>query len=234
MILLYSGTPGSGKSLHLASDMKRWIHLFKAPVIGNFDFNGYACRPRGWGSYLEVDNSVLHPEFLIYFSETYRKLRKWERIPEEHILLVIDECQLIFNNRDWSNETRPEWISFFTQHRKLGYRVILVAQFDQMIDKQIRSLIEYEIIHRKVKNIGIGGKIFNLVSGGQLHVGVKYYKPLNQRLSSEWFKGDKKLYSLYDSYTRFSASAPDPAQDAQAFGAGSAAEPENIAKALDK
>ena len=37
---------------------------------------------------------------------------------------------------------------FFSQHRKLGYRVILVAQFSEMIDKQIRALIEYEYIHR--------------------------------------------------------------------------------------
>lgn len=209
MIELYSGTPGSGKSLHMADVMKRWIHFFKSPVIGNFDFNGYACRPRGWGSYLEVDNNVLHPELLIYFSETYKKLRKWERVPEEHILLVIDECQLLFNAREWNNENRPAWISFFTQHRKLGYRVILVAQFDQMIDKQVRSLIEYEHIHRKVKNIGFGGQIFNLVAGGGLHVDVKVYKPLNQKVGSTFFKADKKLFALYDSYTRFDAVAPD-------------------------
>lgn len=209
MIELYSGTPGSGKSLHLAQVMKNWIHLYKAPVIGNFDFNAFACRPRGWGSYLQVNNQVLHPELLIYFSDKYKELRKWEKIPEEHLLVVIDECQLIFNARDWNNENRPAWISFFTQHRKLGYRVILVAQFDQMIDKQVRSLIEYEHVHRKVKNIGIGGKIFNTVAGGGLHVDVKIYKPLNQRVGSTFFKADKKLFALYDSYTRFDAVAPD-------------------------
>lgn len=218
MIELYSGTPGSGKSLHLAQKIKNWVHLYKAPVIGNFEFNAYACRPRGFGSYLMVDNKDLHPELLIYFSEEYKKVRGWERVPEEHILVVIDECQLLFNAREWNNESRPEWISFFTQHRKLGYRVILVAQFDQMIDKQVRALIEYEYIHRKVKNVGIGGKIFNFFALGNLHVSVKIYKPLNQRVGSDWFKADKKLFTLYDSYTRFenaSASiALDPAQDA--------------------
>ena len=142
MILLYSGTPGSGKSLHLASVMKSWIHRWKAPVVGNFDFNAYACRPRGWGSYLKVDNSQLHPELLIYFSEEYKRLRKWERVPEEHLLLVIDECQLIFSNRSWADELRPEWISFFTQHRKLGYRIILVAQFDQTLAHLAPDLLQ--------------------------------------------------------------------------------------------
>ena len=41
--------------------------------------------------------------------------------------------------------------SHFSQHRKLGYRVILIAQFDRMLDRQIRSVLEYEYIHRKVR-----------------------------------------------------------------------------------
>ena len=36
--------------------------------------------------------------------------------------------------------------------------MILIAQFDRMLDRQIRSVIEYEHIHRKVKNIGVWGK----------------------------------------------------------------------------
>lgn len=203
MIELYSGTPGSGKSLHCADVMRRWLHLYKAPVIGNFSFRANACAPKGWGSYLEINNAQLTPDFLEYFSDKYRTLRGWKTLPEEHILCVIDEAQLLFNAREWNKSNRAGWISFFTQHRKLGYRVILIAQFDRMLDRQIRSVIEYEHIHRKVKNIGAWGKIFNTVAGGGLHVDVKIYKPLNERVQSNWFKGDKALYTLYDSYTRF-------------------------------
>lgn len=205
MIELYSGTPGSGKSLHCADLMKRWLNHWKAPVICNFAFNGKACNPKGWGSLLIVDNKQITPEFLIFFSEKYRQLRKWNSVPEEHILLVIDEAQLLFNAREWNKGNRASWISFFTQHRKLGYRVILIAQFDRMLDRQIRSVIEYEHIHRKVKNIGKGGFILSLLSGGGLHVCVKVYKPLNEKVSSDFFRGNRALYSLYDSYTRFNA-----------------------------
>lgn len=165
MIELYSGTPGSGKSLHIASKIKDWLHRWKAPVIANFAFRASACDPRGWGSYLEISNNQLTPEFLEYFSEEYKRLRGWSSVPEEHILLVIDEAQILFNAREWNKGNRAGWISFFTQHRKLGYRVILIAQFDRMLDRQIRSVIEYEYIHRKVKNIGAFGKIFNMVAG---------------------------------------------------------------------
>ena len=142
MIILYSGTPGSGKSLHTADVINRWLWRWKAPVIANFSFNARACHPKGWGSFLEVNNSDLCPDFLIYFSEKYRELRNWQTVPEEHILLVIDEAQLLFNAREWNKGDRAGWISFFTQHRKLGYRVILIAQFDRMLDRQIRSVIE--------------------------------------------------------------------------------------------
>lgn len=203
MIELYSGTPGSGKSLHTADLMYRWVTIFKAPVICNFGFNFLACKCKGYGSGYIIDNNKLTPDFLIDFSEQYRSVRKWNSIPEEHLLLVIDEAQLLFNAREWNKGNRADWISFFTQHRKLGYRVVLIAQFDRMLDRQIRSVIEYEYIHRKVKNIGKGGIIFNLLAGGGLHVAVKIYKPLNEKVGSTFFKGNSFLYSLYNSYTRF-------------------------------
>lgn len=203
MIELYSGTPGSGKSLHTADLINRWLCRWRAPVIANFTFNAQACHPKGWGSFLQVSNSELSPDFLIFFSEKYKELRGWQSVPEEHILLVIDEAQLLFNAREYQKAGRADWVSFFTQHRKLGYRVILIAQFDRMLDRQIRSVIEYEHIHRKVRNIGKGGFLMSLIAGGGLHVCVKVYKPLNEKVESTFFKGNKFLYSLYDSYTRF-------------------------------
>lgn len=203
MIFLYSGTPGSGKSLHMAEVMRCRMHYGKAPVVGNFSFNARLARPRGYGSFYEISNVNLSPDFLIDFSEQYRKERRWRRIPEEHILLVIDECHLLFNSREWQKQDRGAWISFFSQHRKLGYQVILVAQNDRMIDRQIRALIEYECIHRKVGNAGKAGKILNLVSGGGLHVCVKVWYPLHEKVGSEFFRAKKSLFRLFDSYTRF-------------------------------
>lgn len=97
MIELYSGTPGSGKSLHIAKVMMDWMHKWKSPVIANFSFRADACNPKGWGSLLEVSNSQLNPDLLEYFSDEYKRQRGWSSIPEEHILLVIDEAQLLFN-----------------------------------------------------------------------------------------------------------------------------------------
>ena len=39
MIYFYSGTPGSGKSLHVAKDIYTKLFINKGNVIANFDIN---------------------------------------------------------------------------------------------------------------------------------------------------------------------------------------------------
>ena len=116
--------------------------------------------------------------------------------------MIIDEAQLLFNSREWQNVSRQGWLSFFSQHRHYGYDVILVAQFDRMLDRQIRGLIEYEFIHRKVSNIGWRGWFLSLVmmAPGALFVKVKVWYPMKEKVGSEFYRCQKKYYSLYDTF----------------------------------
>lgn len=204
MITLYSGTPGSGKSLHLASRLYNRMKFVNAPTIGNFatDFSKIK-HPRG--QYLLIDNADLTPDKLINFSQNYSAY-VGRKVKEGEILLVIDEAQILFNARDWGHSNRSEWCSFFTQHRKLGYEVVLIAQFDRMLDRQIRSLIEYEWVHRKVSNFGIQGKILSAFCLGRLFVAVKVWYPMKEKVGSEFYVCHKKYYSIYDTFTMFTTS----------------------------
>lgn len=201
MITLYSGTPGSGKSLHLASRLYHWMKYRNAPIIGNFSCD-FSTIKKPKGHYLYIDNSDLTPERLLCFSKNYSAYLG-RKLKEDEILLVIDECQLLFNSREWGSRNRAQWCSFFSQHRKLGYEVILIAQFDRMIDRQIRSLLEYEYIHRKVKNFGVAGKLLSLFCAGKLYVCVKMWYPLKEKVGSEFFIEHKRFYSIYDTYALF-------------------------------
>lgn len=219
MITLYSGTPGSGKSLHCARTIKNWSRL-GYPVIGNFPVD-LSMHKRA--QYTYCPNDKLTPDFLIKYSKEHFGDR---RIKEGSILLVIDECQLLFNAREWNKRGRDAWLSFFTLHRHLGYDIILIAQFDRMIDRQIRSLIEYEYIHRKMSNFGWQGKILSLFFGGKSFIAVKRWYPLHERLGSELFHARKKLYQIYDSYATFDEQPPSlPAQE-ESDAAAPAPEPE--------
>lgn len=199
MIYLYSGTPGSGKSLHTARTL--YYQLYKGwPAVCNFDFAVSSIKKRSKGKFVYLPNDQLTPQFLIDFSTAYFERHAFH---EGRILLVIDECQLMFNAREWDAKGRKEWLSFFTQHRKYGYDVILIAQFDRMIDRQIRSLIEYEQVHRKVSNFGVWGKILSVLSFGSLFVSVKVWYPMKEKVGQEFFHAQKKFYRLYDTYKHF-------------------------------
>lgn len=203
MIRLYSGTPGSGKSLHNARDIIM-RSKFGEPVIGNFECD---LRQYKKASYTYCPNDQLTPQFLYEYSRKHFKGSRPGAKDEGAILLVIDECQLLFNSREWQRNNRNQWLEFFTQHRKLGYDITLIAQFDRMIDRQIRSLIEYEFIHRKLSNFGVKGWILSVFLGGNTFVAVKIWYPLKERLGAEFIHARKKLWSIYDSYALFDTDA---------------------------
>lgn len=215
MIRLYSGTPGSGKSLHNARDIIT-RSKFGEPVIGNFECDLHSYKK---AKYTYCPNDKLTPDFLREYSRQFFNGRRPGAKDEGSILLVIDECQLMFNSREWQRENRNQWLEFFTQHRKLGYDITLIAQFDRMIDRQIRSLIEYEFIHRKLSNFGFKGWVLSLLMGGNTFVAVQMWYPLKERLGAEFIHARKSLWSIYDSYALFDTDA----QSAGAGGPGSGA-----------
>lgn len=200
MIKLYSGTPGSGKSLHQARDVYYDLK-FGRPVIANYEISReYAESAKG--NFTCVDNDELTPDFLVRYARRY-----WQdhggKVIEGRIKLYIDECQLKFNAREWAKSDRAKWLKFFTLHRKFGYDIIMVAQYDRMIDRQIRSLIEYEYVHRKASNFGAKGRVLGLIAGGSAYVCVKVWYPLRLKVGSEWIKPRKKFFALYDTYMIF-------------------------------
>ena len=202
MIMLYSGTPGSGKSLHTARDIRDSLGPKRRPVVANFDINpdtrGYAER------FHYLPNDRLSPDWLLKFAGDYWKGRK---VREDVILLVIDEAQLVFNSRTWQDrggsQKRMDWIEFFSQHRHFGYKVVLIAQFDRMIDRQIRSLVEIEVNHRKLANFGLKGLLLSLPFGGKLFCAVSYYYGLKEKVGTAWLLPRRAYFRLYDSYNRF-------------------------------
>lgn len=198
MIYLYTGTPGSGKSLHQA-ELIYYAVKRGEPVIANFDINRDLFEDSS--SFHYVDNSELTPSYLRDFSMNYFEGTK---IKEGKIMVFIDECAIQFNARTWNDKSRKDWVKLMQLHRKLGMDIFLISQFDTMIDKQIRSLVEYEVKHRKVNNIGWFGKLVNIVMLGRATiVGVSYWYPTKMRLRATWIFGRKKLYSLYDTYMVF-------------------------------
>lgn len=193
MIDLYSGTPGSGKSLHVARDIFIKLNIKNECVIANFPVNLNLIRKKSREKFLYLDNSELTVNALIDFAKKNHIIGK-----ENQTLLVIDECQTFFNPREFARKDRLEWNNFFSQHRKLGFSVILVTQNDRLIDRQIRALIEYETKHRKVNNFKVG-KLLPIPT----FACVTYWYGVREKLDVSFFFMRKKYSNLYDSYKMF-------------------------------
>lgn len=195
MIYFYSGTPGTGKSLHVARDI--YIRLNrnrKYPnVIANFMINKKMIKNEK-AKFIYKDNSDLTVEFLLKYAFENHTLGV-----ENQTLVVVDECSVIWNSRNWMKDSdRMEWLKFFVQHRKLGYNFILISQTDRQIDRQIRSLFEYEVKHRKVNNFKIG-RLLPIPT----FAAITYWYGVNERLGVEFFTYRKKWGKFYDSYGTF-------------------------------
>lgn len=202
MITLYSGTPGSGKSLDLAELLYYRIKNTRTVTIGNVKLNldNIKGKRRGWYFYLPDHRMI--PERFQNFTQKYCKHYK-KRIKEGMFLIVIDEAQRLFNARDWSAAGRRGWNEFFTLHRHYGFDIIMAAQFDRMLDRQVRCLFEYEWIHRKVTNYGIPGKILFILCGGPLFVCVKIWYPMKEKSGSRFFRFHRKYARIYDTFEKF-------------------------------
>lgn len=198
MIYLFSGTPGSGKSLRMAQEIFRVLRQGKN-VIANFNINmnvvkkGLLGIKKNTGNFVYTSNSELTVQFLIDYAKEHHVQNK-----ENQTLICIDEAQVQFNARSFNAKDRMEWITFFSQHRKLGYNVILVAQMDRMLDRQVRGLIETEYKFRKINNYKIG-KLLPLST----FIQVEYWYGVREKVGSEMFFYNKKYGNLYDTYSLF-------------------------------
>lgn len=215
MIFLYTGTPRSGKSYHIARDIYYRLN-HGSNVIANFPINvdmwtnkkgENTCK----GHFLYLENPeplersrcTLSPYFLFKYAQAFFKRDKKGRLLERQCLLVFDEAQLIFNSRSWNETGRKEWISFFTQHGKFGYDIVLITQYDRFLDRQIRGLCEYQVMHRNLRNYKIFGRFLSRLCGGNLFLALTYWCGVRQLESKEMFRGKKLIYELYDTHEVF-------------------------------
>lgn len=237
MVYFYTGTPGSGKSLHMAQVVHDAIWAGKN-VIANFEVNeGYfegARRPERLGKFIHVSNrgwlenayttrqtvdpatgsmrkGVVPPGRWSYLDGLYSFARQFHErdrkgnIKEGQTLLVLDECQELFNNRNWAKSDRLDWVAFFREHRKYGYEIYLISQDDKVIDKQVRAILQFKVEHRSVKNFKAAGKLLAWLRGGELFVWILsnyQIRGKEGRICSEFFTG-RKFYEFYNSYQTF-------------------------------
>lgn len=198
-ISLYVGTPGSGKSLHAAEDAVNALFAGKT-VVCNYGMNFSRYRKVRSSRFFEIPDDELTPSRLIDIARSGFKPGR-----EGQGLCIIDEASILFNCREFSRADRAAWVRFFAQHRKFGWDVILITQFDRAIDRQIRALVEFLVMHRRFDNMGAYGALFRLLRI-PVFVTITYWYQLRHKCKTKFSFLDKKVASVYNSWNAEAAA----------------------------
>lgn len=228
MITLFSGTPGSGKSLRVAKNILQEVRLIKRNVICcNMKVNPeYACRSEKDGKLMFCPDYslIMNPEPFYSYARKYHEIGK-----ENQTLIVFDEIQEILGPEAVKAYSKiykdylTDWVTFFSQHRHLGYEIYVITQYDRMIHPSIRFLIEYNFVHRKLRNAGDFGFflsfLIRLFTGKEVFIQVRKWRATKQKMGSSFYTYSKNLSMLYDSYKKFRDIAESDSVSVQALDA---------------
>lgn len=207
MIYLYTGSPGSGKSYHVAKEIYFYLNHGRN-IVTNFEIDESMITSKKRGMFCYLYDDQITPEFLRDYALQHHKKNQRGQIREGQTYIVLDECQRMFNCRSWNDKERQKWCTFFCEHRHFGYHVILITQMDRLVDRQIRSLAEYEIKHRKINNFGKGGFLVSLLCIGRpVFCAIEYWYGAKERCGSSLMLGRNKYFRFYDSYKLFGEPA---------------------------
>lgn len=171
-----------------------------------FEFYTRYNEPR----WIFKDNSELTVKFLV--EKSYEM--GWYG-NESSAVLIFDEASIPFNSREWqgkkNGEGRMDWIKFLSQSRKFGYDVIFITQDGRMLDRQIRSLCEFEVVHRKLNGHGLFvfmPKFFTVFAGIKYWNGMRFTKG---QLMLTVYK--KSVADRYDTTALFDYSPPEATEE---------------------
>lgn len=201
-VVMYTGTPGSGKSLHLASEIWENVRKFDHKMIMNFpvDVDVLATRKISKEHVNELITFVETKELTPKYLRRYARQRL-QRKKEHQCTVMIDECGILFNKRI-HDKLRMEWIEIFTKHRKLGYDFILVTQSTSFIDGMILACLETEVVHRDMKHYKFWGWLLSFMLGG-LFSWVEVWYVARLKCKGSWFLRSRRKSKIYDTFYDF-------------------------------
>lgn len=191
MIICYEGTPGSGKSYDA---VKKIIdNLVRGrKVYTNIDGMGDSAKREYIVKVTGLDDLTVS-----------LNLKYWDRmdpcIPhfwdfiEEGSLIVLDEAQNYFSNRDWQSEKNKGFCKWASTHRHFGFDVVLITQDIERIDAAVRALVEWTYRYRKVNFFGAAVKNKYIVYA---YAGESSGKYLSKHIRTY----DHRIFFCYESY----------------------------------
>ena len=150
MLVGFVGTPGSGKTYEavkkIVFNLRKGRHVYT-----NIDGMDAGPCQEMMKSICQMDDYEFDKKF--HFLSKDEVTRFWE-IAKHGSFIVIDEIHKTFNCRDWSSQKNNAFADWASTHRHFGYDLICITQDMEKVEKQVRSLLEWTYVFRKVNFFG--------------------------------------------------------------------------------
>jgi zona occludens toxin (predicted ATPase) len=209
MIAIISGLPGSGKTL---AALKRFI----IPAVR-----------QGREIYTNIEGIDLLGISLYTgsaFEETEKKLIAYEKEADAdgvkepfkfstkrmkeaikvNSLVVIDEAQTIWNNRDYASEENKSFLPFLQKHRHYGIDIVFLTQNIDQLDIGIRRLTQVHYRLKRLSNAGLDKLVKVDIYPDAM--GSEQFKPMTTNV----WTIDKEIFKFYTSYLPTASEAKKP------------------------
>jgi zona occludens toxin (predicted ATPase) len=191
VIISYIGTPGSGKSYDAVNRIIENIRkgrLIYTNIAGMFDSVQKEALSVMSGL------SVGQVEGLMFQMTADEVIHCWDFI-KDGSMVVIDEVQDYFSNRDWQTEKNKNFAKWCATHRHHGIDIVLLTQHIDRVDAAVRAMVEWTYKYRKMNMFGkiIGDKSYMcLAFAGDDTAGY----PMTKQTKTY----DPKIFRCYKSY----------------------------------
>jgi zona occludens toxin len=190
MIIVFEGTPGSGKTYEAVKKLMDNLRLGRVVYTNIRGLDEGSCI-EAIKTNTGLDDFELGTKLRFLSDERCREF--WDHI-ENGSLIVIDEAQRFFSNREWQSETNKKFGQWAAVHRHYGFDVVLITQNIEKVDGAVRTLTEWTYRFKKVNFFGAAIK--------KKYVCYSYAgddvsgKPLGNNIRTY----DEKVFRCYNSY----------------------------------
>lgn len=127
---------------------------------------------------------------------------------ENRGVMVLDEAHNWINARTWDSDgvsdskkaavqRRLDVVRFFSQHRKLGWRVFLITQDENNVDRQVRTLFESLVHLRNLRQFKVMG--IRLIPVNLFLAIWQWNDPSKSVQRREFRRLNRRVAGLYDS-----------------------------------
>lgn len=215
MAIFVEGVRGSGKTKIAVREIQIYLKMNRR-VVTNLDLDLFKLFPNSKSVVTRIPDQPRSAD-LDLLGKAYPELNPDDPSTYDEKkfgLIVIDELLTSFNSRNWNDPDRIAVVSWMVQSRKLGWRLMLLCQDVDAVDKQLRETLLQEIWHcRSGKNFfssPIAGKLFGLFTNPLMRFfapfGFHYLAVYTGKKKDKSHLASSEFYKLYDLHPCYKTS----------------------------